>query len=126
MESKRIQSKFGHPSVLLCLVCGGEARGINFNVATCTSCRLFFSEACTPTSEHACEFNDDRTITVKTRGRHSACRLKKCFVLGMNFKSIRCLNQTSIEKMEQEPIRLSKPATLSLLLKDRSALTFDG
>ncbi|CAF3328306.1 unnamed protein product [Rotaria socialis] len=87
---------------------------------------FFRRHALRQAKEHACEFNDDRTITVKTRGRHSACRLKKGFVLGVNFKSIRCLNQTSIEKMEQEPIRLSKPATLSLLLKDRSALTFDG
>ncbi len=39
MESKKIVSK--DPS-LVCLVCGDVARGWNFEVITCMSCKAFF------------------------------------------------------------------------------------
>ncbi len=39
MESKTIELK---PSSLVCLVCGDVARGWNFEVITCMSCKAFF------------------------------------------------------------------------------------
>jgi len=42
-----------------------------------------------------CLIENNCNITTKTRGRCSACRLQKCFALGMNPKlvGIRCQGQ---------------------------------
>jgi hypothetical protein len=42
MESKKILSKYASHSPLICLVCGDVARGLNFDVITCMSCKAFF------------------------------------------------------------------------------------
>ena len=42
MESRKVSSKRTLHSTLICLVCGDVARGLNFDVITCMSCKAFF------------------------------------------------------------------------------------
>jgi hypothetical protein len=39
-KSSRFQDKLLNP--LICCICGDKARGINFSVASCMSCKMFF------------------------------------------------------------------------------------
>ncbi|CAF0806497.1 unnamed protein product [Adineta ricciae] len=120
----------------LCLVCDDFARGMNFDVLTCMSCKAFFRRhAAQAGKELRCLLNSDCIITQQTRGACSACRLKKCLALGMNPALIRSspkklknttqsqLCDASIE--EKQIVSLPQPTTLSLLAKDKSTLTFD-
>lgn len=96
---------------LICQICGDIARGINFDVMTCMSCKAFFRRhALQPrvnlkkiklnkTSFFSslknnlhCLLENNCEITKLTRGACSACRLKKCFLMGMNPKLIRCIS----------------------------------
>jgi len=74
---------------LVCLVCGDTARGINFNVMSCMSCKTFFRRH---GSRHKvyliCSSTNNCEINRQTRGCCSACRLNKCLTLGMDPKQI--------------------------------------
>lgn len=95
---------------LICLICGDIARGINFNVMTCMSCKTFFRRhALIRRVRHKilikisikllfrsiekiqleCQHANNCEITKQTRGNCSACRLRKCFSFGMIQKSVR-------------------------------------
>ncbi|UJR36660.1 hypothetical protein I4U23_029377 [Adineta vaga] len=136
MKSKKISLKRTSHPTLICLVCGDIARGMNFEVITCMSCKAFFRRhAAQNAKEFQCLLNNDCIITQQTRGACSACRLKKCLSLGMNPKLIRVSakiltssgqRQQRESSNEEEQISiLPQPTTISLLNKDRSTLTFD-
>jgi hypothetical protein len=42
MESRAISTKRSCRSKLMCRLCGDVARGMNFDVLTCMSCKAFF------------------------------------------------------------------------------------
>ncbi|KAK7508740.1 hypothetical protein BaRGS_00000306 [Batillaria attramentaria] len=66
----------------ICRVCGDRAVAHNFDVITCESCKTFFRRnAHKPQKE--CAFEGKCEITVNTRRFCPACRLKKCFAIGM-------------------------------------------
>ncbi|CAF5028105.1 unnamed protein product, partial [Rotaria socialis] len=67
---------------LVCQVCGDRARGMNFEVMTCMSCKAFFRRHALNSADHLkCQRNNHCEITRLTRGSCSACRLRKCFTL---------------------------------------------
>ncbi|CAF1526273.1 unnamed protein product [Rotaria sp. Silwood1] len=117
---------------LICLVCGDVARGINYDVMTCVSCKIFFRRHIVNSKiKFQCQFNNNCKITQRTRNICSPCRLKKCLTLGMNPKLIR---QWSYKKLRlkhdqllknKNECQLSKPLPISLLNNDRSTLTKD-
>lgn len=74
--------------VKLCVICGDKAKGINFNVLTCMSCKAFFRRNALRKKDMKCPFDDSCQIDKITRKFCSKCRLKKCFVSGMKKVSI--------------------------------------
>lgn len=92
---------------MICQVCGDNARGLNFEVMTCMSCKTFFRRhALKPKVIYSdeyfrlyendfllqtfqCPMNSNCEINQLTRSGCLACRLKKCFTLGMNPQLIR-------------------------------------
>jgi hypothetical protein len=70
---------------LICLICGDIARGFNFDVMTCMSCKTFFRRHALKSKViFQCQNGYSCEITKSTRGNCTACRLKKCFAFGMN------------------------------------------
>ena len=87
-----------------CLVCGGEGRCVNYGGFTCLACRAFFRrhglrpkvERCEVTSNHCdlsfaqripkCPWNGQCEVNVNIQKQPSciACRLSKCFSVGMS------------------------------------------
>ncbi|CAF3187795.1 unnamed protein product [Rotaria sp. Silwood2] len=127
MTTKR---KAGVP--LICLVCGDVARGINFDVMTCMSCKVFFRRHVLKfDAKLQCKFYNNCQITRETRSTCSVCRLNKCFALGMNPQLIRRWSYNQLKSKHEELLKiknehkscLPKPLPLSLLNNDRSNLT---
>ncbi|CAF1202936.1 unnamed protein product [Adineta ricciae] len=115
---------------LICLVCGDVARGINFDVMTCMSCKTFFRRHSQKfiKVDPVCKSNDNCEITKMTRGTCSACRLKKCYELGMNYHSLRrwpSSNRSHSITNGRSSALLPRPAPIGLLQNDRSNLTTD-
>lgn len=72
-----------------CKICSGSATGFHFGVITCEACKAFFRRALIHKQEYKCVKNDDCEIIDKKLGNCSACRLKKCFALGMSKGGVR-------------------------------------
>ncbi|CAF0712052.1 unnamed protein product [Adineta steineri] len=74
----------------ICLICGDKAHIINYGALSCLSCKTFFrrngfrSDGLRP-----CTFNKCCEINMQTRHTCTACRLAKCFTMGMSSDLIR-------------------------------------
>ncbi|RUS86754.1 hypothetical protein EGW08_005477, partial [Elysia chlorotica] len=71
-----------------CGVCGDKALGYNFNAITCESCKAFFRRNALKDKTMVCLFENNCIIDVRTRRFCPACRIKKCFSVGMNREMI--------------------------------------
>ncbi|KAK7109868.1 vitamin D3 receptor B-like isoform X3 [Littorina saxatilis] len=68
----------------ICRICGDKALAHNFDVITCESCKAFFRRNAVKREElRDCAFQRSCPINIRTRRFCSACRLKKCFAIGM-------------------------------------------
>lgn len=125
-----------HQSIfpLTCKICGDVARGLNFNVITCMSCKVFFRRnAYRQESIQKCRFTRHCEIVRKTRSFCSACRLEKCFQVGMDrllIRRVQTYSKKSKDDLETRTVQnksyeLVKPRTLALLQRERSLLTND-
>ena len=132
MISKKSTSKRTTDTPLLCLVCGEIARGLNFDVITCMSCKAFFRRNAavnyfdtirefeqetrdftrllflysTNQKSLQCQSNNDCPIHKYSRSGCSACRLKKCYALGMNPQLIRSSPQNTSTTRKQRGAEL--------------------
>ena len=116
-----MSSRRSSRSPLICRICGDIARGLNFDVITCMSCKAFFRRnALRPTVSRLknfhniidlnnlqgslkCPYSGDCHVNKENRMRCSACRLKKCLIYGMKPQLIRSFVQTiGIKNYEKE------------------------
>nr|KAG5714183.1 hypothetical protein BaRGS_018400 [Batillaria attramentaria] len=72
----------------VCRVCGDKALAHNFDAITCESCKAFFRRNALRTERNPCMFRGDCPVTVQTRRFCPACRLRKCFEVGMKAELI--------------------------------------
>ncbi|CAM4964084.1 unnamed protein product [Rotaria socialis] len=54
---------------LICLACGDTAHGINFDVMTCMSCKIFFQRHALKSEIRTCCQRSDRCIITKLTRR---------------------------------------------------------
>ncbi|CAF0719274.1 unnamed protein product [Adineta steineri] len=74
----------------ICLVCGDTARIINYGALSCQSCKTFFRRnGFRPDGVRPCNFDKRCEINMQTRHTCTACRLAKCFMMGMSSDLIR-------------------------------------
>ncbi|CAI4231883.1 unnamed protein product [Auanema sp. JU1783] len=83
-----------------CEVCGDQANGYNFGVLTCESCKAFFRRTVSKKKPILCPFSNSCGITAASRRFCQACRLKKCFSVGMrlNLKNVTPTIQKKLPK----------------------------
>ncbi|CAG5115382.1 unnamed protein product, partial [Candidula unifasciata] len=67
-----------------CGVCGDKALGYNFNAVTCESCKAFFRRNALKDKSMVCLFDNNCVVNIRTRRFCPACRIKKCYKIGMN------------------------------------------
>ncbi|CAF2798919.1 unnamed protein product [Rotaria sp. Silwood2] len=134
MELEKIVTKPKSHPPLICNICGDIARGFNFDVITCLSCKAFFRRnAFRLLKIRRCQRKNCCNITKETRSYCPACRLKKCYAFGMNPKLIQIVVQRETNGgiheqskiVKQKQIQLPTPKPLDLLESDRSTLTYE-
>uniref|UniRef100_A0A1B0FJ89 Nuclear receptor domain-containing protein n=1 Tax=Glossina morsitans morsitans TaxID=37546 RepID=A0A1B0FJ89_GLOMM len=71
---------------VLCEVCGDNSSGKHYGVHACDGCAGFFKRSIRMSSQYACKSeNQGQCVVDKTnRNQCRACRLRKCFEVGMN------------------------------------------
>lgn len=76
-------SRSSRPAEDLCLVCGDRASGYHYNALACEGCKGFFRRSITKNQKYACKYGDVCEIDMYMRRKCQACRLKKCYAVGM-------------------------------------------
>nr|APG80611.1 ecdysone receptor [Paracyclopina nana] len=71
------------PQEDLCLVCGDRASGYHYNALACEGCKGFFRRSITKNQSYKCKYGDNCEIDMYMRRKCQACRLKKCYAVGM-------------------------------------------
>ena len=76
------------PQEELCLVCGDRASGYHYNALACEGCKGFFRRSITRSSSYACKYGGHCEIDMYMRRKCQACRLGKCYVVGMRAECV--------------------------------------
>jgi hypothetical protein len=70
--------------VEMCAICGDASHGVHFGVVSCRACSAFFRRSTISNRKYHCRYGGNCAIGKDVRCSCRACRLKKCFELGMN------------------------------------------
>ncbi|UJR27530.1 hypothetical protein I4U23_008813 [Adineta vaga] len=93
----------------ICAICGAKSAGINFDVLTCSSCKAFFRRnGVKPLHQFICRSSGDCKIDERSRRQCTACRLRKCFAMGMIKERIRTEEQNQRHRALVEENRRQK------------------
>lgn len=83
MKSKRQRPKFVRK--VTCRVCGDVANDhVHYGGIVCYSCKAFFRRKSDKRDSLTCKEIEKCTITVANRKKCKACRLQKCFEVGLS------------------------------------------
>ena len=89
----------------LCLVCGDRASGYHYNALACEGCKGFFRRSITKDSKYSCKYGDGCEIDMYMRRKCQACRLKKCYTVGMRAECVvpesQCQKKRAAKKAQQ-------------------------
>jgi hypothetical protein len=90
----------------LCAVCGATSTGYHYGCYACEGCKSFFKRTVQKNlmEKYQCQNGDDGCeITLESRAKCQACRLKKCLNVGMVFggKDLIIETKTTMEAMHK-------------------------
>ncbi len=87
-QQQQQQQRSARPQEELCLVCGDRASGYHYNALACEGCKGFFRRSITKDQKYACKYGGDCEIDMYMRRKCQACRLKKCYAVGMRAECV--------------------------------------
>uniref|UniRef100_A0AAY4AY10 Estrogen receptor n=1 Tax=Denticeps clupeoides TaxID=299321 RepID=A0AAY4AY10_9TELE len=113
-----------------CAVCSDYASGYHYGVWSCEGCKAFFKRSIQGHNDYMCPATNQCTIDRNRRKSCQACRLRKCYEVGMmkgGFRKERGSRALRYEKRRNLP-RERERATSELQTNDeiRAALQEDG
>ncbi|VDI74939.1 estrogen receptor alpha [Mytilus galloprovincialis] len=82
LKHEIMSSGSGHNK--LCQVCSDNASGFHYGVWSCEGCKAFFKRSIQGPVDYVCPATNSCTIDKHRRKSCQACRLRKCYEVGMN------------------------------------------
>ncbi|EFP04642.1 hypothetical protein CRE_31314 [Caenorhabditis remanei] len=89
-----------------CKVCGGLLMEIKYGVNACTACTSFFQRRIKRKENLLCAKESNCVINTKTRSDCLACRLQKCYKMGMNNAPVVISPESSLNSSLENLLRL--------------------
>lgn len=90
------------PQEELCLVCGDKASGYHYNALACEGCKGFFRRSITRNATYACKYGGECEMDMYMRRKCQACRLKKCYAVGMKAECVVPESQCKTKRDQKE------------------------
>nr|AAU44353.1 estrogen receptor BetaB [Fundulus heteroclitus] len=82
-KSSPCSSSVGKAEMHLCAVCHDYASGYHYGVWSCEGCKAFFKRSIQGHNDYICPATNQCTIDKNRRKSCQACRLRKCYEVGM-------------------------------------------
>merc|ERR1719509_263421 len=98
----------------VCVVCGDRSSGWHYNVQACEGCKGFFRRSVAKRLEYQCKYGGDCKLVVTNRKRCQACRLAKCFKMGMKSDCVESLKVAAMKAVAAEAKRRPPEAKLPM------------
>merc|ERR1719270_1160068 len=113
------------PQEDLCTVCGDRASGYHYNALACEGCKGFFRRSITKNQRYACKYSGENCeIDMYMRRKCQACRLKKCYAVGMRADCVvpedQCLKKR-MAKNKSNGNSETSPASVSPMQNSRGS-----
>uniref|UniRef100_A0A8C9ZD15 Estrogen receptor 2b n=1 Tax=Sander lucioperca TaxID=283035 RepID=A0A8C9ZD15_SANLU len=83
MNSSLCSSAVGKADMHFCAVCHDYASGYHYGVWSCEGCKAFFKRSIQGHNDYICPATNQCTIDKNRRKSCQACRLRKCYEVGM-------------------------------------------
>ncbi|UJR07777.1 hypothetical protein I4U23_012060 [Adineta vaga] len=128
MESSKEHFDRSKELIYKCKVCTAPATYSYFGVICCSPCKMFFKRNAELDRKHIqCNFGNQCEINLQTRQICSACRLTKCFTIGMKVELLRGSRSRKNRKRKTGIIQeqLEQSSTINLLKTDQTILTIE-
>uniref|UniRef100_A0A1I7YB65 Nuclear receptor domain-containing protein n=1 Tax=Steinernema glaseri TaxID=37863 RepID=A0A1I7YB65_9BILA len=109
-----------------CRVCSGVANGYHFGAMSCAACNAFFRRSIAEKRKYICRKDGDCEINPNARCFCRACRLKKCFLVGMDAKAVQPHRDVIGKKLKKRPPNESSPSLPNVETKEDSPQTIDN
>ncbi|CAF0904331.1 unnamed protein product [Adineta ricciae] len=101
------------PILRECKICGACAKYSYYGAIVCLSCKVFFRRNITEDLiKRRCDYENQCEINISNRRLCSACRLAKCFAVGMSKDMIRDRQPSNHGKNQKRFLNVPNSATL--------------
>ncbi|KAM8832874.1 estrogen receptor [Spinachia spinachia] len=108
-----------------CAVCSDYASGYHYGVWSCEGCKAFFKRSIQGHNDYMCPATNQCTIDRNRRKSCQACRLKKCYEVGMMKGGVR-KDRGRLMRRDKRRTGLSDKDKASKDLEHRTAPSQDG